>query len=314
MEEPYAEAPFGERPPPREPRLQRLLYSRRLVYLALALAVVLVVGLLGWWVLEGRYTSVPSVGGMTAAAARADLSDAGLTVATGTSQTDNHVAKGHVIRTIPADGARISRGGQVTLVVSAGPRMISMPEVTGQPLGAAEDALRHAGLVPGRVRRQTSATIAAGIVLATRPVAGTAWPQPEPVALVVSSGPPLPNFVGQQKSAAEAWAGANNVQLNEVAAHRSEAPAGTVLRQSLPPGHAFTPHQVITIVYSPGPPMVNVPNVDGMRVGQAVNVLTKLGFKVTVNGFKMFQTVVSYSPQGAAPKGTTITLEVGIQF
>jgi serine/threonine-protein kinase len=314
MDEPYPEAAHRWRPALREPRLQRLLYSRRLVYLVLALAVVLVIGLLGWWVLEGRYTSVPAVGGMTAAAARADLSDAGLTVAAGESQVDNQVTKGRVIRTIPAAGGRIARGGRVTLVVSAGPRMIAVPEVTGQPLAAADTLLRHAGLFPGAVRHQTSATIAAGVVLATRPAGGTSWPQPDPVTLVVSAGPPLPNFVGLPKTTAEGWASQNSVQLNEVAAHRSEAPAGTVIRQSLPPGHAFTPHQVITIVYSLGPPPVNIPNVDGMRVGTAVQVLTRLGFHVTVSGLKLFQTVVSYSPQGSAPKGSTITLQVGFQF
>jgi serine/threonine-protein kinase len=314
MDEPYPEVAHRRRPGLREPRLQRLLYSRRLVYLVLALAVVLVIGLLGWWVLEGRYTSVPAVSGMTAAAARADLSDAGLTVAAGKSQIDNQVAKGHVIRTIPAAGGRIARGGRVTLVVSAGPRMITVPEVTGQPLAAADTLLRHAGLVPGTVRHETSATIAAGVVLATRPAGGASWPQPDPVTLVVSAGPPLPNFVGQPKTTAEAWAAQNSVQLNEVAAHRSEAPAGTVIRQSLPPGHAFTPHQVITIVYSLGPPPVNIPNVDGMRVGKAVQVLTRLGFHVTVSGFGLFQTVVNYSPQGSAPRGSTITLQVGFHF
>jgi serine/threonine-protein kinase len=151
-------------------------------------------------------------------------------------------------------------------------------------------------------------------VLATRPAGGASWPQPDPVTLVVSAGPPLPNFVGLPKTTAEAWAAQNSVQLNEVAAHRSEAPAGTVIRQGLPPGHPFTPHQVITIVYSLGPPPVNIPNVDGMRVGKAVQVLTRLGFHVTVSGFRLFQTVVNYSPQGSAPRGSTITLQVGFHF
>jgi serine/threonine-protein kinase len=189
--------------------------------------------------------------------------------------------------------------------------MISVPQVTGEPLATAEAGLRHAGLMVGTVKRATSATIAAGIVISTHPVSGMSWPQPDPVTLVVSAGPPLPDFVGQPKSTAEAWAAQYHVQLNEVTARKSDAPAGIVLRQSLPPGHAFTPNQVITIVYSPGPPMVAIPNVDGMRLGQAVQVLKRLGFQVTVNGFSLFKIVVGYSPQGSAPKGSTITLTVG---
>ncbi len=310
MDAPYPDTRFAGHGP-REPRLQRLLYSRRLAYLALGLAVVVVVALLGWWVMEGRYTSVPSVGGMTAAAAQADLSNAGLKVATGQPVIDNGVPKGHVIRTIPGAGARIARSGRVTLVVSAGPHMIQVPQVTGQSLTDAETNLKHAGLLVGTVNNTTSTSIPAGIVISTRPSAGASWPQTKPVTLLVSAGQPVPNFVGQPKETAEAWASANSVQLNEVTAHKSDQPAGVVIHQSVPAGHAFAAHQVITIVISPGPPAVAIPNVDGMNVDKAVKLLTGLGFHVDINGFGLFHNVINYDPQGSAPKGTTITLTTG---
>ena len=200
----------------------------------------------------------------------------------------------------------------MTLVLSAGPHMITMPQVTGQPLTSAQADIRHAGLVPGRVKLVPSATIGAGIVIATQPGAGTSWPQPKPVTLTVSAGPPVPDFVGQPKTAAEQWAAANGVSLNEVTVHSSDQPVGNVLRQSVKPGSAFTKGQVITIDISPGPPMVAIPNVDGMRVEQAVQVLQKLGFQVTVNRVGPFGMVFGYSPTGQATKGSTITLEVGL--
>jgi serine/threonine-protein kinase len=190
--------------------------------------------------------------------------------------------------------------------------MITMPQVTGQPLTAAQATIKDAGLVPGKVKLVPSATIGAGIVIATRPSAGSSWPQPEPVTLTVSAGPPVPNFVGQQKAVAEQWASANGVSLNEVTAHASDQPAGTVIRQSLAAGSAFTKGQVITIIISPGPPMVAIPNVDGMRLGQAIRTLQKLGFQVQVTQVGPFSTVFNYSPQGQAPKGSTITLQVGL--
>ena len=52
------------------------------------------------------------------------------------------------------------------------------------------------------------------------------WPQNRPVSLVVSSGQPVPNFVGQQKAVAEQWAQANSVSLNEVADAKSEPARG----------------------------------------------------------------------------------------
>jgi beta-lactam-binding protein with PASTA domain/predicted Ser/Thr protein kinase len=296
----------------REPRLQRLLFSRRLGYLALAVAAIVVLGVLGWWVIQGRYTAVPKVTGLSAAAARTNLSNAGLTPVTGTTEFDNQVAKGLVISTTPAAGARLARGGRVTLLISAGPKLITMPQVTGLPLTAAQAAIKHAGLVPGHVALVPSATIGAGIVIATHPSAGASWPQPDPVTLTVSAGPPIPNFVGQPRQAAEGWATANGVSLNEVTAHSSDQPAGTVIRQSPAAGSAFTRGQVITIDISPGPPMVAIPDVNGMWVGKAVRTLKALGFLVQVQPVGPLNTVFNYSPTGAAPKGSTITLQTGL--
>jgi len=304
--------PYGTAAPgAREPRLQGLLFSRRFGYLALGVAAVVVIGVLGWWTIAGRYTTVPRVTGLSVAAARTNLSNAGLTPVTGKTHINNQVAKGLVISTAPAAGARLARGGRVTLLISAGPRMITMPQVTGQQLAAAQAAIKHAGLMPGKVTLVPSATIGAGIVIATQPSAGAPWPQPKPVTLTVSSGPPIPDFVGQQKSVAEQWANANGVHLNEVQAARSDLPAGTVTRQSPAAGSAFTQGQVITIVFSPGPPMVAIPNVDGMRLARAIRVLHNRGFLVQVSPGLPFSTVINYSPQGQAPKGSTITLTPG---
>jgi eukaryotic-like serine/threonine-protein kinase len=303
----------GTAPPAaREPRLQQLLFSRRLGYLALAVAAVVVLGVLGWWVIQGRYTTVPKVTGLSAVAARTNLSNAGLTPVIGKTEFDNQVGKGLVISTTPVAGARLARGGRVTLLISAGPKLITMPQVTGLQLTAAQAAIKHAGLVPGHVTLVPSATIGAGIVIATHPGAGASWPQPEPVTLTVSAGPPIPNFVGQPKQAAEGWAAANGVKLNEVTAHSSNQPAGTVIRQSPAAGGAFTQGQVITIYFSPGPPMVAIPNVDGMRIGRAMRTLQALGFQVQVQQVGPLNTVFNYSPQGQAPKGSTITLQTGL--
>jgi len=244
--------------------------------------VVVVFALFGWWLFEGRYTVVPKVTGVATATAQADLRNVGLTPGATRTTLDNNVAKGLVIKTIPANGSRIARGGHVTLVVSAGPHMIRMPQVTGLKLTDAQAAIKHAGLVPGKVKLVTSTTIAAGIVISTGPTAGTSWPQPKPVTIALSAGPPVPNFVGQQKAVAEQWATANGVNLNEVT-KAGDQPVDTVIKQSVHPGSAFTAGQVITVTISTGPPMVGVPNVDGQRVRKAVSILRRLGFVVQIN-------------------------------
>jgi len=57
---------------------------------------------------------------------------------------------------------------------------------------------------------------------------------------------------------------------------------------------------------------VTIPDVNGMKAEQAVSTLEKLGFQVTVDRVGPFNSVFSYSPTGQAPKGSTITLDVGL--
>lgn len=239
----------------------------------------------------------------------------GFTVRTGPARLDNGLAKGEVIATQPAAGARVSKGSTVELIPSAGPRVIGVPQVTGQPLASAQAILRRAGLTPGKVVSQVSATIAAGIVISTGPAAGAPQPQPQPVTITVSAGPPLPDFTGQQQTAAEQWAQQNGVSLNEQPARGSSEPQGTITRQSPAPNTPVTKGEVITVYISPGPPSVQIPNVDGDGVTRAVHRLRELGFQVTTQQAGPFgKTVFSYNPNGQAPKGSTITLYYGLPY
>jgi serine/threonine-protein kinase len=294
-----------------EPGLQRWLFSRRLIYLVAGLAAVVLIGVLVWYQAAGKYTTVPRVARLATATAQQALHNAGFSTTMGTAQFSDSVAKGSVIGTSPAIGSRVGKGSTVTLIVSKGAHQATVPQVTGSSLAAAQSALRQAGLIPGKVVNQASTTIQAGIVISTTPAAGLAWPVNKPVTLVVSSGQPVPNFVGQQKAVAEQWAAANGVSLNEVTV-KSSQPAGTVVQQSVPAGGSFTPHQVITIEISNGPPVAGVPNVDGQQVSQAEQTLSKAGFQVKVVQVGPFNKVFSYSPSGQAPQGSTITIYVGV--
>ena len=110
---------------------------------------VLVVGLLVWWQASGRYTRVPDVAGLAAPTAAAELRNLGFKVKMGPPQADNQVPKGDVARTVPRSGSHALNGATITLISSAGPRMISVPNVTGQAVADAQKALTAAGLIPG---------------------------------------------------------------------------------------------------------------------------------------------------------------------
>ncbi len=292
----------------REPGLQRWLFSRRI----LIILAVVVIGIAAWWLTSGQYTTVPSVASMTVSAARDELSNAGLAVVEGTPRHSDTVPAGDIISTDPAAGAHVSHGGKITVIPSLGPVLATVPSVTGQPLAQADHDLKAAGLTPAQPTYQTSTSIPADVVLSTNPVAGQQWPENKPVTLVVSSGPPLPNFVGQPVSAAQGAAAAGGYSINPVAVSNSSQPANTVVRQSPAANTPITHGEVVTVWYSTGPQMVNVPDVDGLTISQAEAQLNQAGFAVTVNQMGPGQTVGSYSPTGQAPQGSTITINVGV--
>jgi serine/threonine-protein kinase len=121
----------------------------------------------------------------------------------------------------------------------------------------------------------------------------------------------LPNFVGTQLPAAQSTAQQGGYALNPVTEAKSNQPAGTITSQSPAPGTPVSPHEVVTVHVSAGPPQVSIPNVTGMNVNQATQALTAAGFNVAVNNVLPGHKVISYSPTGQAPQGSTITLTVG---
>lgn len=286
---------------------------RRAVLLAvLALAIFVVAGAGGWWFTQGRYAKVPAVAGMTDGAALTALRADGFRVRIGTAVTSNTARLGTVVRTVPGAGGRLARGGEVTLIPSAGPQKVRVPSVAGQQLSQAQAALRGAGLTPGQVKQVASSSAAAGVVVGTTPAAGTVWPQTQPVAIDVSAGPPLPNFVGQSEQTIQQWAAQNGITLNVQQDASSSQPQGIITQQSPAAGTPITGNETVTIDVSNGPPQAGVPNVDGMNITQARQTLRQAGFKVKVDRFGPFGQVFDYSPSGQAPKGSTITIYAGL--
>jgi serine/threonine-protein kinase len=307
----YADArPYARRPRRsrgyREPFLQRWLFSKRIVIVLAALLAVV----LGWWLVTGQYVSVPRVTSEPMASARAALSDAGLSAVVGTARYSNTVPKGDVISTDPGPGARLSHGGQVTLIPSLGPVLITVPNVTGQTVAAADQALRNAGLIPATGTPQTSSSIQAGIVIATNPVAYQQWPKNKPVQVIASDGPPLPSFIGEQLQQAQQQAQQGGFAIEQVPVTSSTEPPNTIVGQSPQPGTPITAGEVVTVKVSQGGANVPVPNVDGLREHQAIQELQQAGFQVAVDGGGFGGTVTSYSPTGQAPQGSTITITV----
>jgi beta-lactam-binding protein with PASTA domain len=132
--------------------------------------------------------SVPTVAGLTQAAASSAITSAGLVVGTVSTQSSSIVPAGSVISQSPTAGTNVASGSAVNIVVSSGPTQESVPTVVGLTQAAASSAITSAGLVVGTVSTQSSSMVPAGSVISQSPTAGTNVASGSAVNIVVSSG------------------------------------------------------------------------------------------------------------------------------
>lgn len=279
-----------------------------------AALLVLGVGIGVWYINSGQFTRVPSLLGQTEQVAKKRLTDAGLDAKVG-HDFSNTFERGTVMRTDPEPRSRIRGNGSVTLVISRGPEIVRVPDLTGKSLADAKDALKKVGLAPGVITRSFDEETAQGEIIRSQPKAGTELRPDAGVALVVSKGRPvhMPDVTGQSEE--EATASLEDAGLDvKIAAERVNSPedAGSVAEQSAKEGSRLARGDTVTLTISKGPRMIAVPDVTGKSIDDARAELTDAGFEVEVDRSFPFldDTVAKQSVDGGgtAAEGSTITI------
>ena len=143
--------------------------------------------------------AVPDVRGLTVAQAQDKLAAAHLTYAGRQPAWSIDVKKGHVISTTPDIGSEQPRDTGVTLVVSRGPKPVTMPDVSGEPVDQATSELGALGLHVSTTSKFDD-KVPQGKVITSSPPAATTVYQGDTIELVVSKGPhlfPVPDVTGK---------------------------------------------------------------------------------------------------------------------
>ncbi|MFJ7627343.1 Stk1 family PASTA domain-containing Ser/Thr kinase [Streptomyces sp. NPDC097595] len=94
---------------------------------------------------KGSRVDVPDVTGLSVDDATGTLADEGLKVKVKPGRVHSPEDEGDVAAQSPEEGDEAAEGDTVTLTVSAGPRMIDVPDVVGKDVDDAEDELKAAG-------------------------------------------------------------------------------------------------------------------------------------------------------------------------
>jgi serine/threonine-protein kinase len=119
-------------------------------------------------------------------------------------ESSRRVPAGNVIRSDPGPGAAIERESRVTLIVSAGPKQVTVPDVKGQDENDGVRRLREANLSVVVRERESSEPV--DTILEQTPAAGQLVGEGTSVTLFVSNGKveKVPDVVGLDQGEAEA--------------------------------------------------------------------------------------------------------------
>lgn len=131
---------------------------------------------------------VEQVHGLSVDEAQRVLEAAGFGMRLDGEEPDPGVPPGRILWQDPPPGTSMPGGGTVRVVASSGPPQVPVPDLIGYDLELGLRILTSAGFRKGATD-SVAAPAEAGVIVATRPGAGSGRPTGSPVDLVVSRGP-----------------------------------------------------------------------------------------------------------------------------
>jgi beta-lactam-binding protein with PASTA domain len=202
-------------------------------------------------------TTVPSVEGMSQTDAANALADQGLVLKTaeGTGRYDDKVLAGLVARQSPDAKSFVKRGSVVNVVLSLGPRRVTVPDLRGKNLPGAQAGLSGTGLALGRILGALAPhREAPGSVIEQDPDPNAAVPPATGVDLLLAMGVPgeryvMPDLVYRNYDQVRPYFEARGFKLGNVKFERYEGvAAGVILRQFPLPGHPVSHEDAVSLV------------------------------------------------------------------
>ncbi|MCY3861669.1 MAG: Stk1 family PASTA domain-containing Ser/Thr kinase [bacterium] len=160
--------------------------------------------------------------------------------------------------------------------------LVSVPDVVGLSSQAAIRELRAAGFVVSQIF-EPSETVEANEVISQAPAALGEMEQGGEIEITVSSGAvpvAVPGVVGQNANDAARFLQDRGFATELRVETGSTAPAGQVLRQEPAPGSEVAPGSTVVLHVAEGIQPVEVPDVKGMTLLQATQVLAQAGLAV----------------------------------
>ncbi len=133
--------------------------------------------------------TVPNVIGESGSAARTQLTNAGFVVST-TNQMTTNTPAGQVVDQSPAGNTKVAAGSTVNLVIAQEPTTAQVPDVTGDTVKGATNALKAAGFKVAKQTQPVTKQSNDGIVVGEQPSAGSTQNKGSTVTIIVGKFTP----------------------------------------------------------------------------------------------------------------------------
>ncbi|MDO8962888.1 MAG: Stk1 family PASTA domain-containing Ser/Thr kinase [Coriobacteriia bacterium] len=252
---------------------------------------------------------VPDTTKMTLAEAKAAIIQAELTVGNVDSKPDDTAPKDTVLSTDPPAGDPAEKGQAIDIVVSAGPQLLPIPDVTGMPKDSAIATLQAGGFdVDAMITEEFNAKVKAGAVIRQDPPADTPMPKGTKVKLWVSKGAEtagVPYVIDKSKADAISDLQKAGFTVKSVDKSNGEVAKGTVFDQSPAGGGLAAKGSEVTIYVSSGPKQVSVPVLKDLTQAEAVAKLTAAGLNANVQSLTDADPTKTGKVQDQDPSGGT---------
>ena len=166
---------------------------------------------------------------------------------------------GTIFQQSPAAGRTVKERQKITLKVSRGTEIITLPDVGGYDKNTAKQTLVDLG-VSVTTRRETNDSVAEGTVIRTEPAAGSSVEGGSTVVLYVAkptrvTTASVPSVEGLDETAARNAINTANL-VPAVREVNSDQPAGTVIEQNPSAGDTVSLYSVVVLYVSTGVPEV----------------------------------------------------------
>ncbi len=275
---------FGafESPTARDSSLVRLGQKRRGLSLAIATVLVILLGSgAGWWLSSGPggLSAIPDLTSRTVDDARLALEVFGAEIDI-QNENSSTVAAGLVMSTEPGAGSMYFFG-PIKLLVSAGPKLVAVPNLVGLDVASASAKLLTSGFKVGTLSSWFSEK-PLGQVYDYLGLDGSPIPESSSVNLKVSLGS-IPVVAGLDQAIAVVAIEAVGLKIAEVGSEFSDTIAKGQVISLLPLTEPLGKGSEVKLLVSKGPNVIVMPKVIGETLSAAQNLLTSLGLNVIVD-------------------------------